>query len=198
MRKLKITGNILIILGLIFVFLLAYLEVLPRYSQYAMKKNIWGKQMATPLNKSQRKQKPLKIERKGPDKNQLGVLIIPKIKIEQVVLYDATVSNLSIGPSLIKSTAYPGTVGNSAIAGHRVSHGFPFRNIDKLSQGDKIIFKNSSGQVEYFVKKKFRVVPSDTSVLNKTSYPQITLLACDPPFSAKYRLAVVAVGDFEK
>ncbi len=197
---LKRLSYILIFIGIIFLLLLAYLEALPRYSQYRMK-SVWENVEVKNknLNKGTERQKLLTVEKRGPDKNQLGILTIPKIKVEQVVLFDATPQNLALAPSLIKDTAYPGTVGNAAIAGHRVSHGFPFRNIHTLKKGDEIIFENTSGEFTYKVIKKFKVLPTNTDVLKQTAKPQITLLSCDPPFSAKYRLAVVAVGEtYEK
>lgn len=194
--NLKRLSTIFIFVGIAFFLLIGYLEVLPRYSQYKMKSS-W--KFSAPKNANSKSQKLLKVEKRGPDKNQLGILQIPKIKVEQVIIYDATQQNLAIGPSLIKGTAYPGTIGNSAIAGHRVSHGFPFRNIHLLKRGDEVIFKNTSGKFIYKVDRQFRVLPSNLSVLKQTKEPRLTLLACDPPFSAKYRLAVIAVAkDYEK
>lgn len=141
-----------------------------------------------------RTQKYLSINKKGPKKNQLGILLIPKIGVVQVVLFDATQQNLALGPCLIKGSAYPGTRGNAVIAGHRVTHGFPFRNIDKLKQNDEIIFENNSGAFVYLIRKKFKVTPRNTSVLKNTPFPQLTLLSCEPPFSARFRLVVLARG----
>ncbi len=191
----KNISNLFFLLGFVFIIVLAYLELLPRYVQRNMRSD-WQSIVVSKPKNTNNYQKLLKIEKRGKDKNQLGILSIPKIKVKQIVIYDATNQNLALAPALIKNTAYPGTIGNAAIAGHRVSHGFPFRNIHLLKKGDEIIFSNSSGSMKYKVVKQFRVLPNNLSVLKQTPYPQITLLACDPPFSARYRLAVVAKADF--
>lgn len=208
-------GTIAFVLSLVGFSVLGYLEVSARMSQKQMKSTWDDLQEREPkgTNKKHRQRedtkketvreersarkernsfRQLKVEKRGPEKNQLGVLVIPKIGVEQVVLYDSTVKNLKLGPSLMKQTAYPGHRGNAVIAGHRTSYGFPFKRIDELKKGDKIIFKNGSGRVVYSVKRKFRVKPNDTSVLKQTKGARLTLLSCDPPLSSTYRLIVTA------
>lgn len=185
---LKRFSYFMIALGVITYIYVGFYDFYQRYLQDRMQSQ-WEEKAA-----EDSRQKLLDVERKGPEKNQLGILTIPKLGVKQVVLFDATKPNLAKGPSMIKGTAYPGTLGNSAIAGHRVSYGFPFRNIHKLKTGDKIIFQNDSGKLVYKVDKKMQVKPSNISVLYKTDYPRITLVSCDPPFSAKYRLIVVATA----
>lgn len=183
---LKKISYLMIALGVATFLYVGYFDIYQRYTQNAMQEQWNGR------NSSKTTQKLLKVERKGPNKDQLGILTIPKLGVKQVVLFDSTKENLIKGPSVIKGTAYPGTLGNSAIAGHRVSYGHPFRNIHKLKKGDKIEFSNSYGKVVYTVDENLRVDPDDTRVLYKTDHPRITLVSCDPPYSAKYRLIVVA------
>lgn len=97
-------------------------------------------------------------------------------------------------------TAMPSAkTGNFGLAGHRNTHGEPFRYINKLSAGDAIIVET---QDEYFVYKMTSMLPvtapSNVSVLNPVP-PQsgftepgryITLTTCTPEFTSKYRLIV--------
>lgn len=189
--KLRIISHVFIILGLLIVAWLVYLEVLAYYSQHQMLKQ-W--EQVIPEKTKSSPTKLLTVEKRGKDKNQLGLLIIPKIGLKSVVLEGSSPEELDLGPGHIKGTAYPGTKGNSAIAGHRTTHGFPFKNLDKLAKGDKIIFANSSGKLVYLVNAIFRVPPSDLGVLKKSPVPKITLLSCDPPYSAKYRLTVTGTA----
>ncbi|MFF1293070.1 MULTISPECIES: class E sortase [unclassified Streptomyces] len=89
--------------------------------------------------------------------------------------------------------------GNFGLAGHRNTHGEPFRYINKLSAGDEIVVET---QDDYFVYKMTSslpvTAPSNTSVLNPVP-PQsgftepgryITLTTCTPEFTSKYRLIV--------
>jgi sortase A len=97
-------------------------------------------------------------------------------------------------------TAMPDAkTGNFALAGHRNTHGEPFRYINKLSPGDAIVVET---QDEYFVYKMTSTLPvtapSNTSVIDPipkgsgftTAGRYITLTTCTPEFTSKYRLIV--------
>ncbi|MDX3309096.1 class E sortase [Streptomyces sp. ME08-AFT2] len=98
------------------------------------------------------------------------------------------------------ATAMPeAKTGNFGLAGHRNTHGEPFRYINRLQAGDAIVVET---QNEYFVYKMTSTLPvtapSNTSVLDPV--PQgsgltgpgryITLTTCTPEFTSKYRLIV--------
>ncbi|MDK1342252.1 class E sortase [Streptomyces sp. 378] len=97
-------------------------------------------------------------------------------------------------------TAMPGDkTGNFGLAGHRNTHGEPFRYINKLAPGDPIVVET---QDEYFVYKMASILPvtppSNTSVLNPVPAGSgftkpgryITLTTCTPEFTSKYRMIV--------
>ncbi|MFI9755520.1 class E sortase [Streptomyces collinus] len=97
-------------------------------------------------------------------------------------------------------TAMPGDkTGNFGLAGHRNTHGEPFRYINKLAPGDPIVVET---QDEYFVYKMASILPvtppSNTSVLNPVPTGSgftkpgryITLTTCTPEFTSKYRMIV--------
>ncbi|GAA4306410.1 class E sortase [Streptomyces venetus] len=97
-------------------------------------------------------------------------------------------------------TAMPGDKsGNFGLAGHRNTHGEPFRYINKLSPGDPIVVET---QDEYYVYKMSSILPvtspSNTSVLNPVPTGSgftepgryITLTTCTPEFTSKYRMIV--------
>lgn len=97
-------------------------------------------------------------------------------------------------------TAMPGAkTGNFALAGHRNTHGEPFRYINKLKKGDEVVVET---QDKYYVYKMTSTLPvtspSNTSVIGPVP-PQsgftkpgryITLTTCTPEFTSKYRLIV--------
>jgi sortase A len=97
-------------------------------------------------------------------------------------------------------TAMPSAkTGNFALAGHRNTHGEPFRYINRLEKGDDIVVET---QDEYYVYKMTSTLPvtspSNTSVIGPVP-PQsgftgpgryITLTTCTPEFTSKYRLIV--------
>lgn len=97
-------------------------------------------------------------------------------------------------------TAMPDAkAGNFGLAGHRNTHGEPFRYINKLEPGDPIVVET---QDEYFVYKMASILPvtspSNVSVLEpvpkqsgfKESGRYITLTTCTPEFTSKYRMIV--------
>ncbi|MEU2267381.1 class E sortase [Streptomyces olindensis] len=97
-------------------------------------------------------------------------------------------------------TAMPGDkTGNFGLAGHRNTHGEPFRYINRLTPGDPIVVET---QDEYYVYKMASILPvtspSNTSVLNPipagSGFTEpgryITLTTCTPEFTSKYRMIV--------
>jgi sortase A len=97
-------------------------------------------------------------------------------------------------------TAMPDAkTGNFGLAGHRNTHGEPFRYINRLTKGDAIVVET---QDKYYVYKMASVLPvtspDNTSVLNPVPPGSgftkpgryITLTTCTPEFTSKYRLIV--------
>ncbi|MEV0978690.1 class E sortase [Streptomyces sp. NPDC049915] len=97
-------------------------------------------------------------------------------------------------------TAMPGDrTGNFGLAGHRNTHGEPFRYINRLQPGDEVVVET---QDTYYVYKMTSMLPvtspSNTTVLEPvppgsgftTPGRYITLTTCTPEFTSKYRLIV--------
>ncbi|WP_234327101.1 class E sortase [Streptomyces sp. NRRL WC-3742] len=89
--------------------------------------------------------------------------------------------------------------GNFALAAHRNTHGEPFRYINKLDKGDKIIVETATAYYTYEVTSGIpETSPSNVSVIkpvpNGAGYPgpgrYITLTTCTPEFTSKFRLIV--------
>lgn len=103
-------------------------------------------------------------------------------------------------------TAAPGRPGNFALAGHRNTHGEPFRYVNRLRAGDEITIRTRDGEYLYRVDQVLaQTSPRDTGViapvprsLVKPSYgysspgSYLTLTTCTPEFSSAYRLIVWA------
>ncbi|KUJ67953.1 hypothetical protein ACZ90_23855 [Streptomyces albus subsp. albus] len=89
--------------------------------------------------------------------------------------------------------------GNFALAGHRNTHGEPFRYINQLKPGDKIVVET---QRAYFTYEMTRMLPqtppSNTSVIGPVPPGSgftgpgryITLTTCTPEFTSTYRMIV--------
>ncbi|MET9571800.1 class E sortase [Streptomyces virginiae] len=101
-------------------------------------------------------------------------------------------------------SAGPGAQGNFALAGHRNTHGEPFRYINRLRAGDELIVDMRGRRYTYVVGKTLReTTERDTGVIAPVprslvqpgyGYSEpgayITLTTCTPEYSSKYRLVV--------
>ncbi|HYE80410.1 MAG TPA: class E sortase [bacterium] len=129
---------------------------------------------------------------------EIGTIEIPKIGLTHRMFHGITLNNIDHGPSHWPGSAYPGQIGNAVIAGHRVTHSRPFRNIDQLAPGDQVIFTVRGTRAVYAVVGREIVTPKATWIANPTPTPTATLFACHPPGSAKLRyvvrLALVSTG----
>jgi sortase A len=122
----------------------------------------------------------------------IAKLFIPKIGVETLVFQGTTPGVLKKGVGHYEETSLPGERGNSAIAGHRTMYGHPFRHLDKLGFGDKIVVVTKDGRHNYRVARLKKVLPTDLSVLDSSGKAELTLTTCNPVGSSRERLIVVA------
>ena len=123
---------------------------------------------------------------------QIGTLRIPKLGVDQRLMQGITLRNIDHGPSHWPGTALAGESGNMVVAGHRVTHSKPFRNIDQLKPGDEIIVTTHGRQAIYRTASTFVVSPDRTEIADPTPTPMLTMFACHPPGSARQRIVVRA------
>ncbi|MEZ5257281.1 MAG: class E sortase [Ilumatobacteraceae bacterium] len=120
-----------------------------------------------------------------------GITIeIPKIGLSQTLLEGVSLSVLDRGLGHWPGTAMPGQRGNMVIAGHRVSHGHVFRDLDQLSVGDRLIATTGYGTYTYQVTGTQIVDPTETWIVGQGSSATATLFACHPKGSTKQRIVV--------
>jgi len=122
----------------------------------------------------------------------VGVIQIPSIGVDQVVVEGVQAAQLAVGPGHYPGTALPGQSGNAAIAGHRTTHGAPFYSLDRVRPGDVVVVTTLQGRFTYRVVRSSVVSPDDGAVLDASSTPELTLTTCNPKYSAAQRLVVVA------
>ena len=127
-----------------------------------------------------------------PSGDAVAILRIPKIGVDKVVVEGVGVPDLKKGPGHYPHTPLPGQPGNAAIAGHRTTYGAPFNRLDELKAGDPILVTTREGPFRYQVDRNMVVKPTATEVLDPTPDNRLTLTTCNPKYSAKERLIVVA------
>lgn len=122
-----------------------------------------------------------------------GQLLIPRLGLDAVLINGSAPASLARGPALYDGSPFPGEPGTVAIAGHRTTHGAPFRNIDRLRRGDRITVVMPYARLTYIVRRSRIVAPSDVAVLRGTrTASRLVLSACHPRFSAEQRIVVIA------
>jgi len=121
---------------------------------------------------------------------QVGTIEIPKIGVSKPMFEGITLTTLDHGPGHWPGTAMPGQLGNVVIAGHRVSHDKPFRNIDKLVPGDDVIMTTADGRFDYKVTGTDIVYPDALWIVDQTPDYTATLFACHPAGSTRQRIVV--------
>ena len=117
---------------------------------------------------------------------------IPRIGNTYNVIQGTDTSDLEAGPGHYPATALPGMNQTVAIAGHRTTYLAPFRFINHLRVGDKIIVAMPYGVFTYRVQRHQIVLPTDVSVVNDVGYDRLVLSACNPIYSAAQRYIVFA------
>ncbi|MFG1666053.1 class E sortase [Streptomyces sp. Y7] len=135
-----------------------------------------------------------------------AILRIPKLDV--VVPIAEGISNKKVldrgmvghyGEGKLKTAMPDAKTGNFGLAGHRNTHGEPFRYINRLAPGDAIVVET---QDKYYVYKMASILPvtspSNVSVLEPVPPGSgftgpgryITLTTCTPEFTSKYRMIV--------
>lgn len=120
----------------------------------------------------------------------IGTIEIPKIGVTKTMYEGITLTTLNHGPGHWPGTAMPGHQGNVVIAGHRVSHDKPFRNIDQLVPGDQVILTTDEGRFVYQVTGTDIVYPDALWIIDQTTDYTATLFACHPAGSTRQRIVV--------
>jgi sortase A len=120
-------------------------------------------------------------------------ITIPRINASYVVVDGTNTSDLESGPGIYPETVFPGIPGTTAIAGHRTTYLAPFRHIDALRLGSRILLDLPYAHFTYKVIGMRVVSPTDVNAaVANVGYTRLVLSACTPLFSAEKRLLVYA------
>jgi sortase A len=128
----------------------------------------------------------------------VGSIRIPRIGADFVLVYGTGTEELEKGPGIYTQSIYPGTRfpglgATTAIAGHRTTFLAPFRHIDELRRGDRIMVDMPYAHFVYTVMGHRSVLPTDVyATIRHAGYGRLVLSACTPLFSAAERLLVYA------
>jgi sortase A len=134
----------------------------------------------------------------------IGQITIPRIGADFYMVEGVELRYLQQGPGHFPGTPLPGQAGNAAVAGHRTTYKAPFNRIDELEPGDPITITTLQGTFTYSVLPQpgenpgdppqgHRIVsPSAVEILDDKGDNRLTLMACNPKYSAAQRIVVEA------
>ena len=145
---------------------------------------------------------PLATLTKVPFGDAFAIMRIPRFGADYArpVLQGTDHDTLTRGIGHYPGTAFPGKVGNFAVAGHRTTYGKPFSDIDLLHRGDVIVVETKASYFVYSVDRWVIVTPDRVDVIAPVpqqpgGHPRaawLTMTACHPRFSAIQRYVVFA------
>ncbi|MER7403262.1 class E sortase [Streptomyces sp. NPDC000070] len=132
-----------------------------------------------------------------------AIMYIPRLGFtwNKPVLEGTATGTLKKGLGHYAETAQLGRKGNFAVAGHRRTHGDPFKDFPKLRRGDAVVLTDGTTWFTYRIDKgPHKTVPSDIEVIDpvpRTSgYTRpgryLTLTTCEPEWGHSHRLIVWA------
>ncbi len=122
----------------------------------------------------------------------IGQIEIPQIGQTYNVVEGTDTASLEEGPGHYPTTAFPGMGETVAIAGHRTTYLAPFRFLNEITAGDRIVVTMPYGRFTYVVQYQQIVSPSDWAVTRNVGYERLVLSACNPLYSASQRIIVFA------
>lgn len=122
----------------------------------------------------------------------VGRIEIPRLDADYVMVKGSAPGDLRRGPGVYDQTPLPGVPGTTAVAGHRTTYLAPFRHIDELRRGDRVVVKMPYATFTYRVEGTRIVDPDARWILKRARYDRLVLSACHPLFSAAQRIVVFA------
>src|SRR5262245_3051674 len=127
-----------------------------------------------------------------------AIIHIPRLgrDWEKPILEGVGLDELARGVGHYPDSAMPGKIGNFAVAGHRATHGEPFRNLNKLRQGNVVIVETEKNWYRYVIDSSQIVDPTYVEVVlpvpnrpgAKPTERLITLTTCNPRWASTERL----------
>ena len=119
----------------------------------------------------------------------IGYITIPKTNVKQPILDTVTPESLNTAvAALYPSNPQLNQPGNVVIVGHNYRNGQFFSNNKKLSTGDKIKIKDTSGtELTYTIYEIFETSEQDTSFYNRDTNGaiEVTLSTCTDDSKAR-------------
>ena len=133
----------------------------------------------------------------GAPKSQGNRVVIPSMLLDQPIIEDTSVYRaLDKGVWRWPGGSTPDQGGNTVLVGHRFTYTKPkgvFYFMDKVHLQDTVGVKWDGRTYIYRVNNTQVVPPTQTSILDPTEQPTLTMYTCTPLWLPKNRLVVTAI-----
>jgi sortase A len=124
---------------------------------------------------------------------EIGTLRIPAIGVDETIRSGVDIDVINQGVAHWVGTSDAGGDGNMVLAGHRTTYSKPFYDIGELNTGDLVyVSDDRDGELMYRVTESFVVDPEDIWITFDQESPMLTMFACHPKGSTRYRIVVTA------
>ncbi|MBV8735094.1 MAG: class E sortase [Solirubrobacterales bacterium] len=122
----------------------------------------------------------------------IGIISVPKLNAQYTVVQGTDEASLEKGPGHYPQTVLPGLQETVAIAGHRTTYLAPFRRLNDLKRGNKIVLTLRYARFTYAIQRVQIVTPTSWWIIKDRGYERLVLSACNPLYSAAQRIVVFA------
>jgi LPXTG-site transpeptidase (sortase) family protein len=180
-------GLVLFVVGLLLLGFLAYAFVFTGLQEARTQRHLLEEYTSSPAVRE-----ALLTKVQGAEGLPVAILDVPSIGLSQVVVRGTSSTDLMSGPGLMPNTAFPGTKGNSVIAGRRTTAGAPFSNLPALRRGSAIVVTTSLGKFDYKVTHVGVATSGAADPISPTASPRLTLVTANPPLISTGFAYVVA------
>lgn len=186
-------GELMITLGVLMLLLVVYqlywTNVEASRNQGAAKDRLLKEWAATPAS----------VKTKPVPGNAIALMYFERLgkKWAKPIVEGVDLDDLAKGVGHFPENVMPGEVGNFALAAHRATHGEPFKDLDRVRKGDRLVVETRDRWFVYVIDTNFRLVdPNNGSVLLpvpekpgiKPTEKLITLVTCNPRWGSSTRL----------
>ena len=126
----------------------------------------------------------------------VGVLAIPALSVNEVVVEGAGPSQTVSGPGHVPGTSGLGQPGNAGIVGRNAAYGGVFGRLSQLRPGDRVLTATIEGQCVYIVRRVATVTIGSLEPIYRTTHVnRLTLVtsASDVPWNSDRAVVVTAL-----
>jgi sortase A len=120
----------------------------------------------------------------------VALLELPDLGVHAMVVEGTDGNQLKRGPGHLRSSLLPGEPGHAVIVGRRTTYGAPFKHLNLLRAGDRIVATTPYGRFVFRVRSVRKLDPGKADNLQTSKNGLLSLATSDPPYAPHGALVV--------